>query len=256
MSPTVDPANDGEPADERVVRVWIWRLDLTVYDGKDDTVSPEDEALLDPAERRKADGFVFPRDRRRYVVAHAAVRRILGGCLGVAPKALTFTLGTYGKPYLVRRAGQADLRFSLSHTSEYAALGVTEGADIGLDIEAVRPVERALATRFFAHEEVRFLDTHLGPGGRMSDPWQNAFFRVWTAKEAVIKALGRGLSMPLDGFAVGLEPAPHLIRLDEAPESAGAWQIEPLTVPPEIMGSIALPSRGWTVRYETLPPAG
>ncbi len=237
----------------RLVRIWSWRLNLARHGGHGDLASPDDEALLDHRERRRADGFVFPRDRRRFVTTHATMRRILGQCVGAAPESLSFTLGNHGKPFLRHEPGWPTLDFSLSHTDESAILAVSLDGPVGIDIERIRPIDVGLSWRYFAPEEIAFLDSHLGPSRQMTPAWQDAFFAIWTVKEAVLKALGRGLSMPLDSFAIALTPEPRLVRLDEAPDTVGDWQIETLDTPDGIAGAIAFPSSGWALRYEPLP---
>nr|MCU0624624.1 hypothetical protein [Gemmatimonadaceae bacterium] len=110
-------------------RIDLWTVDLA-------GPAPS-EALLSPAERARADRFRFARDRHRYLVAHDAMRRILGAALGVAPGALVFDHGPQGKPAL---AGSPGVHFNLSHSEDLAVLAVTTRGPIGVDVEAVRPI--------------------------------------------------------------------------------------------------------------------
>src|SRR6185436_5816324 len=89
--------------------------------------------LLDEAERMRAERFVFERDRRRFVTAHAWVRVVLGRCLDCRPETVRFETGPRGKPHLADTA--VDLRFNLSHAGERALLAVTRGLEVGVDIE-------------------------------------------------------------------------------------------------------------------------
>ena len=153
--------------------------------------------LLDSTERERAARFVYERDRRRYVTAHAWMRTALAKCLGHLPELLHFEADSGGKPRLV--GIPIDLRFNLSHAGERGLLAIAIGQEVGVDIEFVRPVETLeVARRFFSQGEVSALCA-MRPAQRV-----DAFFRCWTRKEAFIKALGAGLSFPLDGFEVSL----------------------------------------------------
>ncbi|MBB6251865.1 4'-phosphopantetheinyl transferase family protein [Nitrospirillum iridis] len=154
--------------------------------------------LLDGAEQARALRFVFERNRREYVAAHGLARLWLGRLLDRSPAALTFAPVTpQGKPGLVD--GPADLDFNLSHTDGLVACAVTwaPGTRVGVDVEvADRAVGADVATAMFAAEELAWLDSRpAGRGGR-------DVIAFWTLKEAYIKALGQGLSLPTDSFAI------------------------------------------------------
>jgi 4'-phosphopantetheinyl transferase len=199
--------------------------------------------LLDAGERARAARFVFDRDRRRFVNAHAWVRAAIGRCLGRDPAVLRFATGPRGKPHL---AGEAiDLRFNLSHAGERALIALTLARDVGVDIEEERPVEVSeLASRFFSPAESRTLQL-LGASERLP-----AFFRCWTRKEAFIKALGDGLSFPLDGFDVSLDEsdADQLLRACRAaPEALQQWRILSLPVDAGYAAALAVRAGDWLV---------
>ncbi|HUP42520.1 MAG TPA: 4'-phosphopantetheinyl transferase, partial [Thermoanaerobaculia bacterium] len=112
-------------------------------------------ATLDPAERERAARFHFEVHRRRFTAGRGLLRRLLGELLGVAPEALVFAYGEKGKPRLV--AGAAELRFNLSHSANGALLAVARGRELGVDLEAIRPMDdaEALVERFFHPAERR-----------------------------------------------------------------------------------------------------
>ena len=159
-------------------------------------------ALLSPDEQQRAARFVFREDRRRYIVARARLRQLLGERLGAAPRALEFIYSEHGKPALAPRY-EGDLRFNLSHCEDVAVYAFADAAEVGVDVEAVRRLDDAdeIAMRVFSpRERVAYL--RLPEGER---PW--GFFRCWTRKEAFVKALGSGLSHPLEDLDVS--PAPE-----------------------------------------------
>ena len=175
-------------ADE--VHLWAWALE------------PEDPSahieILDPAELQRLHRFHFAPDRERYAVAHANLRRILGGYLNQPAKKISFRTNRFGKPEL---AGEgSSLNFSLSHTQSIAVLAVAHGLPVGVDVEEVRPIEPEVAATHFSASELSDLSTLQG------DDWLSGFYRCWTRKEAVLKAEGVGLHRALDSFDVGLLP--------------------------------------------------
>lgn len=155
-------------------------------------------ALLSEEERTRADSFRFRADRTRYVIAHAAVRVLLGRALGQTPSALRFGRTSLGKPYLA----DASIQFNLSHSSQYALIGVCLESEIGVDTELISETSdyQGLAERYFAPEEVAWL------AASPPDQQRNLFFRMWTVKEAFLKATGEGLGRPLADFVVAFPP--------------------------------------------------
>jgi 4'-phosphopantetheinyl transferase len=206
--------------------------------------------LLSAEERERAARFYFARDRRRYVIAHAAMRVLLAAYTGSDASALRFATTGRSKPVLAAPALPLPLHFNLSHSGELALLAVTTDTELGVDVEVLRPIgERdALARRFFAPDEARAL-SRIVPAQR-----DLAFFLCWTRKEAYVKAIGEGLHLPLDRFAVTLDPdqsAYFLVIGDDANEAA-AWSLHHLAPAAGYVGATAIrghPRRiaGWVL---------
>ena len=156
------------------------------------------EACLSSAERRRAGRFRFERDRRRFVVARARLREELAARLGVRPERVEFAYGESGKPRLANQ----ELQFSVSHCDDVALFAFSQGAEVGVDVEAIRPVREAyaIAMQFFSPLELAGYAA-LAPRDRLL-----GFLRVWTRKEAYIKALGVGFSMALEHFDLSRAP--------------------------------------------------
>ncbi len=215
---------------EGVVQLAVWRIDAEA------PVAPD---CLTPADTARAAHFVRPEDRAASLAARAGLRAIMGECLGGRPRDLEFQLAPLGKPSLAGPAG-AGVHFNLTHSHGLAALAVAR-FPVGVDIEAVRPVEDDLAHVVFSPAELDEF-AKLPPAQR-----RLAFFLGWTRKEAVVKALGSGLHAPLDRFSVALTPgAPaRLLAMGWRPDAARGWQMESFTVPEEHVGAIAAPETGW-----------
>lgn len=175
-------------------------------------------ALLDESERARAARFAFEADRRAYVGAHALLRVLLSRRAHVAPGDWRFASAPLGKPYLV--SPPRDLAFNLSHTRGMAAVAVAEARDIGVDVEALAQTRDVLrvAERFFAPGEAAAIRAATGVEAR-----NDLFFSIWTLKEAVVKAEGRGLSRGLDSFVVSLSPLRITGAADER-FSLGQWR--------------------------------
>ncbi|QEH34713.1 4'-phosphopantetheinyl transferase psf-1 [Aquisphaera giovannonii] len=159
-----------------------------------------DWAILDDVERARALRFVRGRDRRRFAVCRAALRRILGALLEVPPGAVEFAAGTGGKPVLaagIDRMPERPLHFNVSHSGELALIAACRGRELGVDIEQERPVREAKRI-----VESYFTPAELDRFAALDDLAQElAFLRGWTRKEAILKAIGVGLA----GLATGYE---------------------------------------------------
>jgi len=154
---------------------------------------------LDAGERERAARFRYDRDRNRFVARRGQLRELLGRDLGIAPAALRLTEDVSGKPVLL---DDPELSFNLSHSNGRAMVATARGVAIGCDIEWRNPDLACpkVARRLFAPAEYEALMA------LPSDQWVAGFFNCWTRKEAYVKALGLGLSYPLDAFTVSVAP--------------------------------------------------
>lgn len=174
----------------------VWHLDLDLPAATLGALA----GLLSDDERARADRFRTAELRDGYVAAHGQLRLVVGARLDVDPAALSVAADGFGRPFLVDDGRRVD--FNLSHSGPFGLLAIATGGRVGADIEAVRDFDgrAGIAERCFAPSELRGL---LGLDESRS---LDGFFACWTRKEAFIKADGRGLSLPLDGFAVSVDP--------------------------------------------------
>jgi 4'-phosphopantetheinyl transferase len=211
-------------------------------------------SLLSHDEIQRADRFAFEIDKSRFFIARAAMRQILGWYVGVAPQELTFSYSQNGKPELRAEFGKAGLKFNLSHSCELALLAVTRGARVGIDVEFVDhkfPGEE-IAERFFSVSEMKTLRSV--PANQRAD----AFFCCWTRKEAYVKALGEGLSVPLHSFDVSFGPnAPAaLMHVRTHPDEISRWSMYEINVPRGYRAALVVEGSGhilghrqWNVEF-------
>jgi len=181
-------------------------------------------SLLDDVEVTRARAFRVAADRKSYIGAHALLRVLLSDATGGtrAPQSWRFEAGPRGKPALA--AGPA---FNLSHCRGMVAVAVARDVEIGVDVEALARSdfdEDAIAqSTFHAAERERL--SHIEDASRR----KAAFLATWTSKEALVKAIGEGLSMPLDGFAVDLER----IRYEHG--AAREWRLQRWELPGHVV---------------------
>lgn len=173
--------------------------------------------VLDDDERARAARFAVARNRVEYIAAHALARALLSAETGEPPRAFRYRAGDKGKPAALCDGRRLDVHFNLSHTGGLVAVAATCGIELGLDVEAIdRKVELAVADRYFFGAEARWLAT-LEPERR-----PEGFLRLWTLKEAYIKATGRGLSQALDEFWFDVDP-PRIRFTPAIADDEAAW---------------------------------
>jgi|SRR5580704_4626679 len=196
------------------VHVWLARLDL-----------PEEpvaqlRCILSPEEKTRADRFYFERDRRRFTVARGTLRSVLAPYLNQRREDIQFRYEPAGKPYL--RMEDPPLHFNVSHSNELALIALSLVHRIGIDVEFKnRPgATLDIARNFFAPEEIEAL-TELPEEARC-----DAFFAIWTMKEAYIKGRGEGVSLGLDTFAVNIasDQPRGLIRSAHGKDEPARWR--------------------------------
>lgn len=190
-----------------------------------DDVSRDVRAVDDlaPDEVERARRLAFEADRRRFVGSRIALRRILAGCLGVAPRKIELRAAPFGKPHLDPELHGSALRFNVSHSGDLALVAVGREVEVGVDVELRRPTPdlEGLAGRHFSPGE-RAAIAALPPARRLE-----AFFDYWTLKEAYLKACGDGLNRRLDAFDVALDHdlPPRLLEVRDRPGDEQRWTL-------------------------------
>ncbi|ABI77260.1 putative 4'-phosphopantetheinyl transferase [Hyphomonas neptunium ATCC 15444] len=215
------------PADELPVSVWVWDLDID---------APTAAALsgwLSPDERQRAAAFATSELQRRWIAARAGMRGILGTVLNVRPNAPVFALGKHGRPYLT--SPDCPYSFNLSHSNALAAFAVCD-AVVGVDVEQIKALPEGVAGMVFSPPEIAALEAE--PETRQAEK----FFQFWAAKEAVLKALGTGLTVSGRSFTLDVSQAaaPRLIAADWANEDTQAWRLLAFDPMPGFTGAIAV----------------
>jgi 4'-phosphopantetheinyl transferase len=200
-----------------------------------------DVALLSREERREASRFRFVRDRSSFVTARAAARRYLAVQLGTAPHRVTIVRDSAGRPRLRGNAAD-DIDFNISHSGSLAAVALSCGRRIGVDVERRR-----------ADRDLRSLVPDvMGPCERemlheLDDArFVRAFYACWTRKEAIVKAIGAGIGYPLTGIDLPALPAGGVVRVaaQGLKGTEQAWSVRTLERSDGFTLSVALEGSG------------
>jgi 4'-phosphopantetheinyl transferase len=215
LSPGVPP--DRAPlAGEAQLRV----IDL----GRAAAIEASLRCFLSADEIERATRFHRSADRSRFVATRGWLRVTLARALATTPERVSFSYGARGKPRLAGAFAEAALSFNVSHSGDYALIGLAAGQAIGVDIEQLRPMPdfESIAAGYFSANETRAIQALAAPD-RL-----RGFFRCWARKEAFMKATGEGMSIALDGFSVVLgEDEESTIRTPDSPDGrATTWTVK------------------------------
>lgn len=169
-------------------------------------------AILSDDELKRAARYTLDEPRQQFIHIRGSLRFLLG-----LTRDVSFELTDQGKPYLKQGP-----EFNIAHSGAYGVIAVSDRR-IGVDVEVLRPMDNAagLVRRFFSSEEQQQF-------AALPEVWKLAgFFRGWTAKEALLKAVGVGL-IDLESCSVDLDPRqpPRVIRFSHLAEKGLAWTLE------------------------------
>jgi 4'-phosphopantetheinyl transferase len=207
----VDPKSD--------LRIWVAELDR----------GAADLTLLSEEERERAARLARPQDRKWWLEAHCALRRVLGRQLSFHPRRLKFGATATGKPYVAEPAG--NLQFSLSHSGANGLIATAVGRSVGVDIEVEQPMSdlREVALQFATPHEAKLLMSRSGSQLRA------AFYGLWTRKEALLKAAGTGLLVDPREVEAGIGPDRRHVSFE-----GRSWTLASLAVGPGLSAAVAV----------------
>jgi 4'-phosphopantetheinyl transferase len=215
------------------------RPDVCVWIAKTDespSLLMKMEGTLSESELARVGAFHFKKDRSRYTFAHGVLRDVLSRRLQIKPKDIIFETNRFGKPF-VAPTGSAPLQFNMSHSENLVLIAVTEDRLIGIDVECIRNIDViSIAGNYFTVNELQLVNTTEGYAQ------QHTFYRCWTRKEAYIKAIGTGLSVPLTSFDCSMPLGGGERALPATPDSPGVdtWWLSTLDVPHGYVASLVV----------------
>lgn len=195
----------------------------------------------------RAERFRHERDRNHFISARGILRLILAGYLSVEPGTIRFGYDKEDKPGLQNGSGRADIQFNLSHSEGLALYVFTRNHETGIDIERIRnfPEMEQIVEQFFSTKERALFAT------LPSSEKKEKFFNWWTRKEALMKAMGKGLTYPLNSF--DLLPADgksiESIKTWRYDNEQTSWSIWDIRAAEDFAGAVVVKEGNWNVQY-------
>ncbi|MCH5586174.1 4'-phosphopantetheinyl transferase superfamily protein [Shimazuella sp. AN120528] len=219
------------------VDLYLFSIDPNDYDEK------EFLSILSAEEQEKANKFHFPSLQKKYVISHGMMRQLIASYIACNPRDIRYHFNAFGKPELV--IPSCPLHFNLSHSEQFAALAIASHP-VGADIEQIKPLEDYVSlTRHFLSIKERKSFCQLA-----ADDQQLAFYRAWTRKEAYIKAIGMGLSYPVEQVTISFDEQPQLLE-----DRANPMNVEKLSIVSfehkDYLGAVAIP-KDYTVEIKKI----
>jgi 4'-phosphopantetheinyl transferase len=243
--------------------IHVWRADLDKF-AVDDAAVAEFWQILSVHERERALRFVQKQHQLQFIITHGILRKLIAAYLRIDAASIIFSQNVYGKPEVKSLQQKTKknndlvvdcndliaLQFNLSHTRNLAVFAFTLKNPIGIDIEFVKDqIDFAdIARRFFAPPEVEAIL-------RMPDAVSQkiAFFNCWTRKEAFIKAIGKGLSFPLNKFSVDVNSiivdANVKIDIENTNYNNVLWKLLAFQPAPDCVGALAISQEITSIKY-------
>ena len=223
--------------------IHIWLINLNESKSEINQIA----SLLSMDEFLRMERFRRKERRDSFAIVHGALHMILGNYLHVSPERINFKYDYHSKPTISPVTNNLNLDFNLSHSAEYAVIGIARNRRIGVDLELISTdrLSGRIPERFFSLREVRSLRS-------LPEKLQlKAFFACWTRKEAYLKARGSGLSLPLAEFTVSLAPGetPALLEMKSDPTEMARWSLIDLELPVGYCGAAAVEGRKYSVKY-------
>jgi 4'-phosphopantetheinyl transferase len=214
----------------REVQVWHYDLDV------DAELENSFVSLLSAEEKNRANRFHFPDHRRLFIARRGILRIILSQYTGCEPEAIHFKQGEFGKPYLASPNSHEQIRFSATSSSNLGGVAITRCGDVGMDLEQVLPDtdQKEIASSQFSLEEHDWL--RLQPAFNHPE----AFYKIWTCKEAYLKGKGLGITVSLKDFAISINgERASLAWSNIDPKDTQRWSFHQLVTEPGFIGCLA-----------------
>lgn len=207
-----------------VGEVHIWRVCL---DQSESTIEVLTRILSDE-EKKRAVGFLFTNDRKRFIACRAILKLILGRYLKLDPNQVYFSYSSKEKPLISKSINTQNLQFNLSHSDTLALYAFTLCHEIGIDVEKIINIPEIdqIVMRFFSAGEYRIYRA------LTERKKKELFFKYWTRKEAFAKAIGEGLTIPLEKLDVSnvTNKTVKTFVFEGFPQNSSQWHIHDLDI--------------------------
>jgi len=192
----------------------------------------ESESYLSIEEKERSEKIKF--QKRQFIITRTVLRQLLANILNVTPDKVSFSYTSYLKPYISDKINEKNIQFNISHSKNFALIGISLETEIGIDIQAIdhRIEIQSLSNRFFSQREKEILNK-LSGGEKL-----NAFYQIWTNKESFIKADGRGISFGLEKFSSLNINSPSKSKVITTKPVRGEWFTYNLECPKEYRAAL------------------
>lgn len=222
----------------------IWYFDLDQIVDKINLFT----SIMSPDELKRADKFHFEIDKNRYVCARGILRTLIFCQSGIKPSFIKYHLTQYGKPELEKDLNKSSLKFNLSHSKNCLCIGITYDIEIGVDIEFIDPIPELtdLAKTYLSPKEYEHI-IKLPEQHRYRD-----FYLLWTKKEAITKALGQGLSIPLRDIEISQINGDNPMNIEVVDRASGhshSLFLETFEIDKHFMGAAAFTDKAEEILY-------
>jgi 4'-phosphopantetheinyl transferase len=199
------------------VHIWAWD-----YSGSSSRF-PKYLEILSIDERERLNRYRFSADKLRFAVSRARLRTLIAGYLNCDSARIKFDRGPHGKPRLNAEISAARLMFNLSTTARMTIVAIALDDPLGVDLEEILPLDTDVERSLSVREQSDLLS--ISGESRLK-----AFYECWTRKEAILKAEGLGLTVPLDSFDVSVLPGhePRLLESRPAANLTHGWKLSTL----------------------------
>jgi len=214
--------------------VHIWRVNLDYSESKLNLLKDH----LSKEEIERANRFYFEKDRRQFMLRRGILKQIISKYLAIDPQNLPFEYNRFGKPYLITDSLKHDLKFNMSYSNNVALCCISPQKNVGIDIEYLhKDVEfQPIIDRFFSQNEKEFIENIV------INKQKEGFFKIWTRKEAILKAMGKGMSFPLEMINVPFKKNNFTININSFGNQGNesSWYVQDLFPASNYVASIAI----------------
>lgn len=205
------------------------------------------EQTLATDERHRANRFRFEQDKTRFIASRGMLRDILSRYLNLEPDQVQFAYGEYGKPTLASTIKHTGLEFNLSHSGAMAVYAIAHQKQVGIDVEQHRFLNNLnpLVQQCLSPKELEVFLT-LEPAHQ-----QTTFFHYWTGKEAYLKAIGKGLAVPLEQIEIPLDTSkPTKLLVEESAFQSNDWYLQTVPVSTGYSAALVVEGQNWHPLYQ------
>ena len=208
-------------------------------------------AVLPSFEQKKIDAYKVKAIKDRQILLKGLLHVLLGCYLKTDPQSIEFEYNKFGKPFMPDHPKYKNICFNISHSNNIAVYGFTQKRNIGVDVEKVRelPDMNGVIDLCFSDSEKKWFNMI------SSQDKNKIFYKIWTSKEAYLKAIGTGLSFSPDKISTGLNSEGDIIFENiEGDENPEKWRLDAFSINPHFTSAIVAENKNSEIKYFKIDP--